>query len=532
MNDPVIAPPAVGLPRGTIVAGKYRIDGFLGAGGMGVVLSATHLDLEAPVAIKLMREELAKNEEVVARMLFEARAVARMRGAHVVRVLDVGVLDVEQPGAGTPFIVMEQLTGADLASTLVKGGALSPRAAVELVLQACEGLNEAHALGIVHRDLKPENLFLANTPEGVVLKILDFGVSKDVGTAFEASPRAAVTNAGFAVGSPHYMAPEQMRASLEIDARADIWSLGAILFELVAGKCPFDGDSLPVIYTQVLAGAAPSLLELSSSAPAELDAIIRRCLAKDPNQRYQSATELAVALRDFLAAEGVTTAEMQRIASGINLRSGASWPPAPAARSRGRLGAVSLLASAVIAVFALYFWHARSNARLLAQERAEQGSMAAPAPIAPARSEPSPDSALVSPPPASAPSMPAEVALTSASALNAVDPPAAAKSRGLTRAPVTNRLPPTFPAAGVPAAEPDEQTAAKYPVPVPPLPESLPAVPEPATPAPVTPAQDSAPTAPPPQAPTPPAQDPVPPAQEAEPHASQAPAPTDGAPNN
>ncbi len=526
MNDSMIAPPAVGLPPGTIVAGKYRIDGFLGAGGMGVVLSATHLDLDAPVAIKLMREELAKNEEVVARMLFEARAVARMRGAHVVRVLDVGVLDVEQPGAGTPFIVMEQLAGADLASTLIKGGALAPRAAVELVLQACEGLNEAHALGIVHRDLKPENLFLANTPEGVVLKILDFGVSKDVGTSFETGPRSAVTNAGFAVGSPHYMAPEQMRASLEIDGRADIWSLGAILFELVAGKCPFDGDSLPVIYTKVLAGDAPSLLDLSSSAPAELDTIIRRCLEKEPRERFQSVTELSTALRGFIASERVPAVETPRIASGINLRSGASWQPAPPARSWGTLTALALLGSAVLAAAVIYLWHARSQERASVQGGAEPHPQTNAAPIVSA--EPSPSPAGASPiPQASAAVGPAsELAAQRAPELSGPKRAGRAPGDAPLRAPRVPRVAAPYPAPiADPPSLPDTPSAAQYPVPVPPLPESLPAAPEP-LPAPLAPAQDSAPSVPPGS--PPPERDPSPP--QVEPHPVEAPpAPADHA---
>jgi eukaryotic-like serine/threonine-protein kinase len=322
MDEPLTEPAGVGLAPGTIVAGKYRVDGFLGAGGMGVVLSATHVDLDAPVAIKLIREEHAQNEEVVARVMFEARAVARMRGAHVVRVLDVGRLPT-----GIPFIVMEQLAGADLAATLLRSGALPVRDAVEYMLQACEGLHEAHQLGIVHRDLKPENLFLANTRDGIVLKVLDFGISKDVGTSFQQSPRSAVTSAGFAVGSPYYMAPEQMRASLEIDSRADIWSLGAILFELLTGKCPFDGESLPVIFAKVLSDDAPLLRELADSAPLELDAIIRKCLTKDPNERFQTVNELATALREFSVSDGA--AEAQRLASGVNLRSQPSATASP-----------------------------------------------------------------------------------------------------------------------------------------------------------------------------------------------------------
>src|SRR5450755_1893958 len=266
-----------GMEPGTILGGKYRVDGFLGAGGMGVVLSATNIDLDAPVAIKVVRDEFANNEEVVSRMVFEARSVARLHSAHVVRVLDVARL-----ASGAPYIVMECLQGGDLATLLSERGALPIAEAVSYVLQACEGLAEAHALGIVHRDLKPENLFLAMTPDGIVLKILDFGISKDLGSSGRAGPRAALTSAGRAVGSPYYMAPEQMRASPSVDGRADIWSLGAVLFELLTGKCPFEGESVQVVCVNVLNVDTPSLRSFSDDAPENLDAIVRRCLEKNP----------------------------------------------------------------------------------------------------------------------------------------------------------------------------------------------------------------------------------------------------------
>ena len=286
--------PSLELLPGAVVGGKYRIDGFLGEGGMGVVLSATHLELDAPVAIKIVREELAEHEEVVARLLFEARAAARMRSTHIVRVLDVARLD-----SGAPYIVMEQLRGSDLAAVLVQRGPLPVREAIRYLLQVCEGLAEAHELGIIHRDLKPENLFLAETPEGVVLKILDFGVSKDVGTALRTG-RSTLTKTGSAVGSPYYMAPEQMRASPSLDARADIWSLGAILFELLTGRCPFEAESPAMLCSQVMIQEAPSLGDVASGAPAELEAIVRRCLEKQPSARFQNVTELAWALRSVV----------------------------------------------------------------------------------------------------------------------------------------------------------------------------------------------------------------------------------------
>jgi serine/threonine protein kinase len=292
MSASASTPDNMQLAPGAIVGGKYRIDDFLGAGGMGVVLSATHLELNAPVAIKIVREELAQNEQIVSRLLFEARAAARMRSTHIVRVLDVARLE-----SGAPYIVMEQLQGWDLQAVLAERGVLSVREAIRHILQACEGLAEAHGLGIVHRDLKPENLFLATTPEGVVLKILDFGLSKDLLPTLASGHCSTLTKDGSAVGTPYYMSPEQMRASPTLDARADIWSLGAILFELLTGSCPFEADTPARLCAKVMVEDAPSLLRFSKRAPVQLDAIVRRCLQKDPAARFQTVTDLADALR-------------------------------------------------------------------------------------------------------------------------------------------------------------------------------------------------------------------------------------------
>ncbi|HYQ41980.1 MAG TPA: serine/threonine-protein kinase [Polyangiaceae bacterium] len=307
MSASLAIPDGTRFAPGTIVGNKYRIDGCLGEGGMGVVLSATHLELDAPVAIKVVREEFAGSQEMVERVLFEARAVARMRSNHVVRVLDVARLD-----SGCPYIVMEQLQGEDLGLALWEKGPFSAPQAIDYLLQACDGLAEAHSLGIVHRDLKPGNLFLANTPEGVVLKVLDFGISKEVSTPLRSVSRisrTSLTSAGDPVGSPYYMAPEQMRASPDVDARADIWSLGAILFELLTGQCPFEGDTLTEVCGKVLAEAPPSLAAFTDGAATELDSVIARCLEKDPNLRYQNVGELSHALRAWRPSEDVELPE-------------------------------------------------------------------------------------------------------------------------------------------------------------------------------------------------------------------------------
>jgi serine/threonine protein kinase len=313
--EKVVRVSATSVAAGDVLGGKYRVDGQLGAGGMGVVLSATHLELDAPVAIKVVRDEFARSEEVVARMLFEARAVAKLKSQHVVRVLDVARLE-----SGVPYLVMERLEGCDLATLLTDDGPLPVQQAVDYVLQACEGLAEAHALGIVHRDLKPENLFRAVTREGFVVKLLDFGISKDTGVSPGLSPRSVMTTAGYTVGSPYYMSPEQMRA-LEVDARADIWSLGAILYELTSGRCAFEGESLPVVCAGVLGESeAASLASIAPRVPEGLAAVVARCLRKDREQRFESVADLATALRSFASAEGQRSADRSsRSAFGSSL---------------------------------------------------------------------------------------------------------------------------------------------------------------------------------------------------------------------
>jgi serine/threonine-protein kinase len=275
---------------GELIAGKYRMDSVLGAGGMGVVLAATHLDLDRKVAVKVIRPELSADEALVQRLLLEARSAAKIRGEHVGRVLDVGRLE-----GGTPFIVMEYLEGQDLGALLQRRGPLSIIQATDLILQACEAVAEAHAAQIVHRDLKPENLFVTTTPDGSpCVKVLDFGISKQLGD----STQRALTNPTTAIGSPQYMAPEQMKAE-DIDTRVDVWALGAILYEALSGRKAFDAPSLPAVCAQVLSTDPPPLGQLLPSVPAALESVVQRCLQKDPAARFASVTELAKALAPF-----------------------------------------------------------------------------------------------------------------------------------------------------------------------------------------------------------------------------------------
>ncbi|HEX3762946.1 MAG TPA: serine/threonine-protein kinase, partial [Kofleriaceae bacterium] len=220
---------------GTVLAGKYRIERRLGRGGMGLVLAAEHIELRSVVAIKCLHDAYARRSDVVMRFLREARASARLQSEHVCRVFDVDRLDT-----GVPYLVMELLHGRDLAQVLRATGPLDPATVAAYLVQACDAIGEAHAAQIVHRDLKPSNLFLTRRRDGApLIKVLDFGVAK---APEEGSP--VLTDASTVVGSPRYMAPEQIRAARIADARSDIWSLGVILYELVSGRPPFEGASL------------------------------------------------------------------------------------------------------------------------------------------------------------------------------------------------------------------------------------------------------------------------------------------------
>jgi serine/threonine-protein kinase len=210
-------------------------------------------------------------------------------------------------------MVMELLDGSDLAELLAAQGPLTLEASVGLVLQACEAVAEAHACGIVHRDLKPQNLFLTRTVNGSPkVKVLDFGVSKAVGIA--SGGMGALTQTRAMLGSPLYMAPEQMRSSRDVDARVDVWALGVVLFELLTGRWPFEAETMPELCLKVVSDPPLSLETLRPDMPAEFVAIVARCLEKDPAKRYANAAELATALEPFAPVDSRVLAEHARMA--------------------------------------------------------------------------------------------------------------------------------------------------------------------------------------------------------------------------
>ncbi len=275
---------------GDVILGKYELQRVLGAGGMGTVFAARHVELDRQVAVKFLHTGF-DNSEVAARFLREARAAAKIESEHVARVLDVARLDDQ-----TPFIVMEHLEGEDLSDVLERGH-VPIGDAVDYVVQVCSAMLEAHQLGIVHRDLKPANLFLTRRRDGSpVVKVLDFGISK---WSEPDSSRGLLTNPTEFLGSPAYMSPEQLRSALSVDHRTDIWSIGVILFELLGGRLAFDAPSLAQLMASILNEPPLDLRPLRPEVPDGLVSVVERCLAKDRDQRFADVVELAMALMPY-----------------------------------------------------------------------------------------------------------------------------------------------------------------------------------------------------------------------------------------
>ncbi len=297
MATPLSFPPAPSsVAPGTVLAGKYRVERVLGEGGMGFVVLARHIDLDERVALKFLRQELAQHPEAAPRFLREARAAVKIKSAHVARVLDVGRLEGD-----APFMVMEFLEGSDLSAVLAKHGKLAVEDAVDHVIQAAEALAEAHAHGIVHRDVKPSNLFLTRRPDGQPLvKVLDFGISKVQGVE-------VLTRSSVVMGSTPYMPPEQMESTRDVDARADVYSLGATLYELLAGRLPFQADSTPHMCAMILRGASTPLRDLRPEVPAPLAAVVHKAFALQRTDRYPSVAAFADALAPFAPERSLST---------------------------------------------------------------------------------------------------------------------------------------------------------------------------------------------------------------------------------
>ncbi len=462
---------------GDVLAGKLEVERVLGAGGMGVVVAARHLELDQRVAVKFLHPEAMSSGEATARFVREARVAAKIRSEHVARVIDVGRLE-----NGAPYIVMEYLEGGDLSAEVAKGP-IPVEDAVDYVVQACDAMAEAHALGIVHRDLKPANLFLTHRTDGApVVKVLDFGISKlQVPTAAD----GGLSKTTAMIGSPYYMSPEQMKAPRGVDYRTDIWSLGCILYELLTGQVPFRGETLPELAVAISLDPPQPIEQLRTGLPPELSQAVMRALAKDREQRFQHVGEFASALAPFAPRRSRFTLErLMKLSGGGDVAStqvaaeprlvlassmggtaataNATWGGATTKDGRAsRTGVVlGLAALVVVGGGAAAFFALRSPA-------------AAPEAAAPTEAP-----AAIVPPTAAEPAIAAPVATPSSSALTVL--PALSATAAASAPPKPAPVPRT-------AAKPTPGKPAPVAAAPPPAPEPAPA-PAPA-PAPTTPAR-------------------------------------------
>jgi serine/threonine protein kinase len=276
----------VQLERGSIVTGRYRLERPLAQGAMGCVWVARHLQLDVDVAIKLMAPGFAESDEARIRFEREAKASALLKVPNAVHVYDYGI------EAGSPFLVMELLEGEDLAARLRRHGRLSLAATLAVLEPVGKALRRARELGLVHRDLKPGNIFLARHGDEEIVKVVDFGIAK---AAAGLGLDAHATRSGALLGSPRYMSPEQVRHSNHLDHRSDLWALGVIAFECVTGQVPFPGDEIGEVLVDVCTAPIPRASAVAPDLGPEVDGFFDRALMRDPEQRFQSASELVEA---------------------------------------------------------------------------------------------------------------------------------------------------------------------------------------------------------------------------------------------
>jgi serine/threonine-protein kinase len=324
--------PSVAVRQGEVLDGKYRVERLLGCGGMGAVVRARHLQLDVEVAVKIMTLNAMNDPSATARFAREVRAAARLRSEHAARVLDVG-----KTQHGAPYMVMEYLDGVDFGQLLRANKMLPVHVAVDYILQACEAVAEAHSLGIIHRDLKPRNLFLTKAVDGrALVKVVDFGIAKQRTTANGSI--TALTKTTALIGSPEYMAPEQMSAPRDVDARSDIYSLGVTLYELLSGALPHESDNIASLLARVMMDSPVPLSSVAPHVPQPLAEAVMRCLVKDRNARFPNVAELAAALEPYGASQKPSSADRVYAVLGETPRPSTttarlppSMPPVPAA---------------------------------------------------------------------------------------------------------------------------------------------------------------------------------------------------------
>ena len=335
--------------EGEVLAGKYRVERIPGRNGLGVLVQVRHLELGQEVTLKFLVPEACAYPEFVQRFVREARSAVRIQGEHVARVTDVGRLE-----SGAPYMVREYLRGPDLAEVLKVRGPLPIEEAVDYVIQACEGVAEGHALGVVHRNLRPTSLVLVRRSDGTALiKVFDFAASESLHVNPFTERSVSLVGTSAIMASLPYLAPEQIRDPHDVDFRADVYSLGAVLFELLTGTPVYAADAAPALLAQVAADAAPSVRTLRPDAPGDLDHLVLRCLAKNRAIRYASIADLAVALRPFASPDATSSVERivrlgkrtSKLTEGSENRLPSALPPVPVAANlplsqppRGRHG--------------------------------------------------------------------------------------------------------------------------------------------------------------------------------------------------
>lgn len=293
------------VPR--FIAGRFRIEREIGTGGMGTVYLATHLGLERPVAVKIIKSEFAADADVADRFLREARTMAKLHHSHAAMIFDAGNLP-----DGRHFIVMEFIEGETLSQVLAREGRFSPSRAIEIATQICDVLEEAHRLGIIHRDLKPSNILLGK--RGVC--VLDFGVAKVLASSAESTATHASTGSGQLIGTPRYMSPEQCLGQ-RVGARSDLYSLGVVLYEMLAGRPPFVDPLQSALLVKQATAPAPPLPRLRQDIPRSLALAVHSLLAKRPEDRPRTAAAAKALLERSLVHPDRTLPDIQPLSSMV-----------------------------------------------------------------------------------------------------------------------------------------------------------------------------------------------------------------------
>lgn len=458
LDSPKTEVAAVGsrrLEAGMVVAQRFCLEAELARGGMGSVWRAHDQRLDVPCAVKFVLDEVAAVPDVRRRFEREARAAARLRSAHVVGILDHGVWEDQ------PYLAMELLEGVDLAGRLASQPRLSRSDTVRIVSQVARGLVRAHKLGIIHRDLKPENVFLVREDDGEIAKILDFGIAKHVWTG--TSPGKGSHASGL-VGTPSYMSPEQASGNRPIDFRTDLWSLAVIAFRCVTGRLPFTQEAVGELLVAILSGPIPVPSRVAPAVPASFDAWWAKAAARDPDQRFSGAVEMADALREALlgqgtAGRGATSEDLAEAATptpdstgdierAATLSSAELTPTDVALPPRSRRAWIAAPVVAVVAIASVVFVARSSGVRTVDGEaRAASTTAVSPAPTsAPAPSatpavEPSGEPVVsITPTPREEPSSRASAA--------------AAKKKAAASGPAAPSSPPHDPPPGPPPSPP------------------------------------------------------------------------------